>query len=270
QQLQNNPNINAMGVSSVSDIQKAVNGVKTHSLANGYGNQKQKGVSNVGNLVQASTESFKQGYAAENKANFMKNLSPTMSQAQKVEAWQSHLNDKGNEFKAVAQQAAVQAGAMPVQAKDTSGKSLHNQSYVNKDVFASQLTKGLQSHASLGTVSQQVGSGITSAIQGVRSHGVATGGAINKAVFAATQTQASMARAGNLSVSEIERSYADASASVANISQSAGKMMIPTSAVGRMTQQSKMVGVSMMEGAKHLVHTKGMENVSKAYFNASS
>ena len=38
----------------------------------------------------------------------MKNLSPTMSQAQKVEAWQSHLNDKGNEFKAVAQQAAVQ------------------------------------------------------------------------------------------------------------------------------------------------------------------
>lgn len=270
QQLQNNPNINAMGVSSVSGIQKAVNGVKTHSLANGYGNQKQKGVSNVGNLVQASTESFKQGYAAENKANFMKNLSPTMSQAQKVEAWQSHLNDKGNEFKAVAQQAAVQAGAMPVQAKDTSGKSLHNQSYINKDAFASQLTKGLQSHASLGTVSQQVGSGITSAIQSVRSHGVATGGAINKAVFAATQTQASMARAGNLSVSEIERSYADASASVANISQSAGKMTIPTSAVGRMTQQSKMVGVSMMEGAKHLVHTKGMENVSQAYFNASS
>ncbi|MBJ6930785.1 hypothetical protein JG641_19615, partial [Vibrio cholerae] len=75
-----------------SGIQKAVNGVKTHSLANGYGYQKQKGVSNVGNLVQASTESFKQGYAAENKANFMKNLSPTMSQAQKVEAWQSHLN----------------------------------------------------------------------------------------------------------------------------------------------------------------------------------
>ncbi|PEP92438.1 hypothetical protein CN582_25195 [Bacillus wiedmannii] len=273
QQLQNNPNINAMGVSSVSSvsgIQKAVNGVKTHSLANGYGNQKQEGVSNVGNLVQASTESFKQGYAAENKANFMKNLSPTMSQTQKVEAWQSHLNDKGNEFKAVAQQAAVQAGAMPVQAKDTSGKSLHNQSYINKDAFASQLTKGLQSHASLGTVSQQVGSGITSAIQGVRSHGIATGGAINKAVFAATQTQASMARAGNLSVSEIERSYADASASVANISQSAGKMTIPTSAVGRMTQQSKMVGVSMMEGAKHLVHTKGMENVSQAYFNASS
>ncbi|MGN4637451.1 hypothetical protein [Bacillus cereus group sp. MYBK34-1] len=270
QQLQNNPNINAMGVSSVSGIQKAVNGVKTHSLANGYGNQKQKGVSNVENLVQASTESFKQGYAAENKANFMKNLSPTMSQTQKVEAWQSHLNDKGNEFKAVAQQAAVQAGAMPIQAKDTSGKSLHNQSYINKDAFATQLTKGLQSHASLGTVSQQVGSGISSAIQGVRSHGVATGGAINKAVFAATQTQASMARAGNLSVSEIERSYADASASVANISQSAGKMAIPTSAVGRMTQQSKMVGVSMMEGAKHLVHTKGMENVSQAYFNASS
>ncbi|HHP1040692.1 TPA: hypothetical protein ACR3S6_004460 [Bacillus thuringiensis] len=270
QQLQNNPNINAMGVSSVSGIQKAVNGVKTHSLANGYGNQKQKGVSNVGNLVQASTESFKQGYAAENKVNFMKNLSPTMSQTQKVEAWQSHLNDKGNEFKAVAQQAAVQAGAMPIQAKDTSGKSLHNQSYINKDAFASQLTKGLQSHASLGTVSQQVGSGITSAIQGVRSHGVATGGAINKAVFAATQTQASMARAGNLSVSEIERSYADASASIANISQSTGKMTIPTSAVGRMTQQSKMVGVSMMEGAKHLVHTKGMENVSQAYFNASS
>lgn len=119
-----------------------------------------------------------------------------MSQTQKVEAWQSHLNDKGNEFKAVAQQAAVQAGAMPIQAKDTSGKSLHNQSYINKGAFASQLTKGLQSHASLGTVSQQVGSGITSAIQGVRSHGVATGGAINKAVFAATQTQASMARAG--------------------------------------------------------------------------
>ncbi|KAA0781020.1 type IV secretion system protein [Bacillus sp. TE8-1] len=270
QQLQNNPNINAMGVSSVSGIQKAVNGVKTHSLANGYGNQKQKGVSNVENLVQASTESFKQGYAAENKANFMKNLSPTMSQTQKVEAWQSHLNDKGNEFKAIAQQAAVQAGAMPIQAKDTSGKSLHKQSYINKDAFATQLTKGLQSHASLGTVSQQVGSGISSAIQGVRSHGVATGGAINKAVFAATQTQASMARAGNLSVSEIERSYADASASVANISQSAGKMAIPTSAVGRMTQQSKMVGVSMMEGAKHLVHTKGMENVSQAYFNASS
>ncbi|MFJ8219679.1 type IV secretion system protein [Bacillus cereus] len=268
-QLQSNPNVNAMGVSSSAGIQKAVNGVKTHSLANGYGNQKQKDVSNVGNLVQASTESFKQGYAAENKANFMKNLSPTMSQTQKVEAWQSHLNDKGNEFKAVAQQAAVQAGAMPVQAKDTSGKSLHNQSYINKGAFASQLTKGLQSHASLGTVSQQVGSGITSAIQGVRSHGVATGGAINKAVFAATQTQASMARAGNLSVSEIENSYADASASVASIAQSAGKMSIPTSAVGRMTQQSTKIGMSVMEGVKHFMPTNALENVSKAYFNAS-
>lgn len=270
QQLQSNPNINAMGVSSASGIQKAVNGVKTHSLANGYGNQKQKEVSNVGNLVQASTESFKQGYAAENKANFMKNLSPTMSQTQKVEAWQAHLNEKGNEFKTVAQQAAVQAGAIPVQAKDAGGKSLHAHSYINKGTFASELTKGLQNHATFGTVSQQVSSGITSSIQGVRSHGVATGGAINKAVYAATQTQASMARAGNLSVSEIERSYADASASVASISQSAGKMTIPTSAVGRMTQQSKVIGVSMMEGAKHLVHTKGLENVSKAYFNASS
>ncbi|MGA4487511.1 hypothetical protein ACPA3B_29680, partial [Bacillus bombysepticus] len=206
QQLQKNPGLNAMGVSSAAGIQKAVNGVKTHGLTSGTGSQKAKQVSNVGNLVQASTESFKQGYAAEQQASFMKNLSPTMSQPQKEQAWQSHLNEKGNEFKAVAQQAAVQAGAMPVQAKDTSGKSLHNQSYINKDAFASQLTKGLQSHASLGTVSQQVGSGITSAIQGVRSHGVATGGAINKAVYAATQTQASIARAGDLSVAEIERS----------------------------------------------------------------
>lgn len=269
QQLQSNPNVNAMGVSSSAGIQKAVNGVKTHSLANGYGNQKQQEVSNVGNLVQASTESFKQGYAAENKVNFMKNLSPTMSPKQKVEAWQAHLNEKGNEFKTVAQQAAVQSGAMPVQAKDTGGKSLHAQSYINKGAFASELTKGLQNHATLGTVSQQVSSGITSSIQGVRSHGVATGGAINKAVYAATQTQASMARAGNLSTSEIERSYADASTSVASIAQSAGKMSIPTSAVGRMTQQSKMVGVSMMEGAKHLAHIQGLENVSKAYFNAS-
>nr|WP_162283560.1 hypothetical protein [Bacillus cereus]QHV07854.1 hypothetical protein C1N82_32100 [Bacillus cereus] len=269
QQLQSNPNINAMGVSSAAGIQKAVNGVKTHSLANGYGNQKQQEVSNVGNLVQASTESFKQGYAAENKANFMKNLSSTMSPKQKVEAWQAHLNEKGNEFKTVAQQAAVQSGAMPVQAKDAGGKSLHAQSYINKGAFASELTKGLQNHATLGTVSQQVSSGITSSIQGVRSHGIATGGAINKAVYAATQTQASMAHAGNLSVPEIERSYADASASVASISQSAGKMTVPTSAVGRMTQQSKMVGLSMMEGAKHLAHIQGLENVSKAYFNAS-
>ncbi|MFC8057172.1 hypothetical protein [Bacillus cereus] len=268
-QLQSNPNVNAMGVSSSAGIQKAVNGVKTHSLANGYGNQKQKDVSNVGNLVQASTESFKQGYAAENKANFMKNLSPTMSQTQKVEAWQSHLSDKGNEFKAVAQQAAVQSGAMPVQAKDTGGKSLHAQSYINKGAFASELTKGLQNHATLGTVSQQVSSGITSSIQGVRSHGVATGGAINKAVYAATQTQASMARAGNLSTSEIERSYADASASVASIAQSAGKMSIPTSAVGRMTQQSTKVGMSVMEGVKHFMPTNALENASKAYFNAS-
>ncbi|MED2795432.1 type IV secretion system protein [Bacillus wiedmannii] len=270
QQLQSNPNINAMGVSSAAGIQKAVNGVKTHSLANGYGNQKQQEVSNVGNLVQASTESFKQGYAAENKANFMKNLSPTMSPKQKVEAWQAHVNEKGNEFKTIAQQAAVQSGAMPVQAKDAGGKSLHTQSYINKDAFASELTKGLQNHATLGTVSQQVSSGITSSIQGVRTHGVATGGAINKAVYAATQTQASMARAGNLSTSEIERSYADASASVASISQSAGKMTIPTSAVGRMTQQSKMMGISMMEGAKHFMLTDSIGKVSNAYYSAAS
>ncbi|HDR7354836.1 TPA: type IV secretion system protein [Bacillus wiedmannii] len=270
QQLQKNPGLNAMGISSAAGIQKAVNGVKTHGLTSGTGSQKAKQVSNVGNLVQASTESFKQGYAVENKANFMKNLSPTMYPKQKLEAWQAHLNEKGNEFKTVAQQAAVQAGAMPVQAKDTRGESLHNQSYINKGAFASELTKGLKSHESLGTVSQQVGSGITSAIQGVRSHGVAAGGAINKAVYAATQTQASMARAGNLSVSEVERSYADASTSVANIAQSAGKMSIPTSAVGRMTQQSKMVGISMMEGAKHLAHIQELENVSNAYFNASS
>lgn len=118
-------------------------------------------------------------------------------------------------------------------------------------------------------MSQQVSSGITSSIQGVRSHGVATGGAINKAVYAATQTQASMARAGNLSTSEIERSYADASTSVASIAQSAGKMSIPTSAVGRMTQQSTKVGMSVMEGVKHFMPTNALENVSKAYFNAS-
>lgn len=159
---------------------------------------------------------------------------------------------------------------MPVQAKDTNGKSLHNQSYINKDAFASQLTKGLQSHASLGTVSQQVGSGITSAIQGVRSHGVSTGGAINKAVYAATQTQASIARAGDLSVAEIERSYADASTSVANIAQSAGKMSIPTSAVGRITQQSTKLGISVMEGAKHLMLADRIDTVSNAYFSAVS
>ncbi|KAB1366051.1 hypothetical protein FPG93_33415, partial (plasmid) [Bacillus thuringiensis] len=262
QQLQKDPDLNAMGISSAAGIQQAVNGVKTHGLTNGTGGQQAKQVSNVGNLVQASTESFKQGYAAENKASFMKNLSPTMYPKQKLEAWQSHLNEKGNEFKAVAQQAAVQAGAMPVQAKDTSGKSLHNQSYINKDAFASQLTKGLQSHASLGTVSQQVGSGITSAIQGVRSHGVATSSAINKAVYAATRTQASIARAGDLSVAEIERSYADASTSVANIAQSAGKMSIPTSAVGRMTQQSTKLGMSVMEGAKHLMLADRIDTVS--------
>ncbi|KLA29092.1 hypothetical protein B4077_5985 [Bacillus cereus] len=270
QQLQKNPNLNAMGVSSAAGIQKAVNGVKTHGLTSGTGSQKAKQVSNVGNLVQASTESFKQGYAAEQQASFMKNLSPTMSQPQKEQAWQSHLNEKGNEFKAVAQQAAVQAGAMPVQAKDTSGKSLHNQSYINKDAFASQLTKGLQSHASLGTVSQQVGSGITSTIQGVRSHGVATGGAINKAVYAATQTQASIARAGDLSVAEIERSYADASTSVANIAQSAGKMSIPASAVGRMTQQSTKLGMSVMEGTKSLMFADSIGKVSNAYYSAAS
>ncbi|OUA36534.1 type IV secretion system protein, partial [Bacillus thuringiensis] len=264
QQLQKDPDLNAMGISSAAGIQQAVNGVKTHGLTNGTGGQQAKQVSNVGNLVQASTESFKQGYAAENKASFMKNLSPTMYPKQKLEAWQSHLNEKGNEFKAVAQQAAVQAGAMPVQAKDTSGKSLHNQSYINKDAFASQLTKGLQSHASLGTVSQQVGSGITSAIQGVRSHGVATSSAINKAVYAATRTQASIARAGDLSVAEIERSYADASTSVANIAQSAGKMSIPTSAVGRMTQQSTKLGMSVMEGAKHLMLADRIDTVSNA------
>ncbi|PGK34758.1 hypothetical protein [Bacillus thuringiensis] len=270
QQLQKNPGLNAMGVSNAAGIQKAVNGVKTHGLTSGAGSQKAKQVSNVENLVQASTESFKQGYAAEQQASFMKKLSPTMSQPQKEQAWQSHLNEKGNEFKAVAQQAAVQAGAMPVQAKDTSGKSLHNQSYINKDAFTSQLTKGLQSHANLGTVSQQVGSGITSAIQGVRSHGVATGGAINKAVYAATQTQASIAYAGDLSVAEIERSYADASTSVANIAQSAGKMSIPTSAVGRMTQQSTKLGMSVMEGAKHLMLADSIDTVSNAYYSAAS
>ncbi|MGQ3545678.1 hypothetical protein [Bacillus cereus] len=270
QQLQKDPGLNAMGISSSAGIQKAVNGVKTHGLTSGNGSQQAKQVSNVGNLVQASTESFKQGYAAEQQASFMKKLSPTMSQPQKDQAWQSHLNKKGNEFKAVAQQAAVQAGAMPVQAKDTSGKSLHNQSYINKDAFTSQLTKGLQSHASLGKVSQQVGSGITSAIQGVRSHGVETGGAINKAVYAATQTQASIARAGGFSVAEIERSYADASTSVANIAQSAGKMSIPTSAVGRMTQQSTKLGMSVMEGAKHLMLADRIDTVSNAYLSAAS
>ncbi|WCT66922.1 hypothetical protein [Bacillus cereus] len=270
QQLQKDPGLNAMGISSSAGIQKAVNGVKTHGLTSGNGSQQAKQVSNVGNLVQASTESFKQGYAAEQQASFMKKLSPTMSQPQKEQAWQSHLNEKGNEFKAVAQQAAVQAGAMPVQAKDTSGKSLHNQSYINKDAFTSQLTKGLQSHASLGKVSQQVGSGITSAIQGVRSHGVETGGAINKAVYAATQTQASIACAGGFSVAEIERSYADASTSVANIAQSAGKMSIPTSAVGRMTQQSTKLGMSVMEGAKHLMLADRIDTVSNAYLSAAS
>ncbi|MEB8675452.1 hypothetical protein P4H08_19385, partial [Bacillus cereus] len=270
QQLQKDPGLNAMGISSSAGIQKAVNGVKTHGLTSGNGSQQAKQVSNAGNLVQASTESFKQGYAAEQQASFMKKLSPTMSQPQKEQAWQSHLNEKGNEFKAVAQQAAVQAGAMPVQAKDTSGKSLHNQSYINKDAFTSQLTKGLQSHASLGKVSQQVGSGITSAIQGVRSHGVETGGAINKAVYAATQTQASIARAGGFSVAEIERSYADASTSVANIAQSAGKMSIPTSAVGRMTQQSTKLGMSVMEGAKHLMLADRIDTVSNAYLSAAS
>ncbi|WP_256942128.1 hypothetical protein, partial [Bacillus thuringiensis] len=270
QQLQKNPGLNAMGVSSAAGIQKAVNGVKTHGLTSGTGSQKAKQVSNVGNLVQASTESFKQGYAAENKANFMKNLSPTMYPKQKLEAWQAHLNEKGNEFKAVAQQAAVQAGAMPVQAKDTSGKSLHNQSYINKGAFASELTKGLQNHSTLGTVSQQVGSGITSAIQGVRSHGVAAGGAINKAVYAATQTQASIARAGDLSVAEIERSYADASTSVASIAQSAGKMSIPTSAVGRMTQQGAKLGMSVMEGTKHLKFADSIGKVSNAYYSAAN
>ncbi|WP_342762032.1 hypothetical protein [Bacillus sp. BR3(2024)] len=270
QQLQKDPGLNAMGISSSAGIQKAVNGVKTHGLTSGNGSQQAKQVSNVGNLVQASTESFKQGYAAEQQASFMKKLSPTMSQPQKEQAWQSHLNEKGNEFKAVAQQAAIQAGAMPVQAKDTSGKSLHNQSYINKDAFTSQLTKGLQSHASLGKVSQQVGSGITSAIQGVRSHGVETGGAINKAVYAATQTQASIARAGGFSVAEIERSYADASTSVANIAQSAGKMSIPTSAVGRMTQQSTKLGMSVMEGAKHLMLADRIDTVSNAYLSAAS
>ncbi|MDZ4631496.1 hypothetical protein ORN01_21200 [Bacillus cereus] len=270
QQLQKDPGLNAMGISSSAGIQKAVNGVKTHGLTSGNGSQQAKQVSNVGNLVQASTESFKQGYAAEQQASFMKKLSPTMSQPQKEQAWQSHLNEKGNEFKAVAQQAAVQAGAMPVQAKDTSGKSLHNQSYINKDAFTSQLTKGLQSHASLGKVSQQVGSGITSAIQGVRSHGVETGGAINKAVYAAIQTQASIARAGGFSVAEIERSYADASTSVANIAQSAGKMSIPTSAVGRMTQQSTKLGMSVMEGAKHLMLADRIDTVSNAYLSAAS
>ncbi|MED2039033.1 type IV secretion system protein [Bacillus wiedmannii] len=270
QQLQKNPSLNAMGISSAAGIQKAVNGVKTHGLTSGTGSQKAKQVSNVGNLVQASTESFKQGYAAENKANFMKNLSPTMYPKQKLEAWQAHLNEKGNEFKTVAQQAAVQAGAMPVQAKDTRGESLHNQSYINKGTFASELTKGLQNHASLGTVSQQVGSGITSAIQGVRSHGVAAGGAINKAVYAATQTQASMTRAGNLSVSEVERSYADASASIASIAQSAGKMSIPTSAVGRMTQQGAKLGMSVMEGTKHLMFADSIGKVSNAYYSAAN
>ncbi|OWT47962.1 hypothetical protein [Bacillus sp. K2I17] len=270
QQLQKNLGLNAMGISSAAGIQKAVNGVKTHGLTSGTGSQKAKQVSNVGNLVQASTESFKQGYAAEQQASFMKKLSPTMFQPQKEQAWQSHLNEKGNEFKAVAQQAAVQAGAMPVQAKDTSGKSLHNQSYINKGAFASELTKGLKGHESLGTVSQQVGSGITSAIQGVRSHGVATGGAINKAVYAATQTQASMARAGNLSVSEVERSYTDASTSVASIAQSAGKMSIPTSAVGRMTQQSTKLGMSVMEGTKSLMFADSIGKVSNAYYSAAS
>ncbi|MEC2704134.1 hypothetical protein P9Z39_00015, partial [Bacillus thuringiensis] len=92
QQLQKNPGLNAMGVSNAAGIQKAVNGVKTHGLTSGTGSQQAKQVSNVGNLVQASTESFKQGYAAEQQASFMKNLSPTMSQPQKEQAWQSHLN----------------------------------------------------------------------------------------------------------------------------------------------------------------------------------
>ncbi|MED2602450.1 type IV secretion system protein, partial [Bacillus thuringiensis] len=62
QQLQKDPDLNAMGISSAAGIQQAVNGVKTHGLTNGTGGQQAKQVSNVGNLVQASTESFKQGY----------------------------------------------------------------------------------------------------------------------------------------------------------------------------------------------------------------
>lgn len=56
-----------MGISSAAGIQKAVNGVKTHGLTSGTGSQKAKQVSNVGNLVQASTESFKRGMQQNNR-----------------------------------------------------------------------------------------------------------------------------------------------------------------------------------------------------------
>ncbi|PEU18734.1 MULTISPECIES: hypothetical protein [unclassified Bacillus (in: firmicutes)] len=265
--LQGDPKLN--GLISNAGIQKAVDGVQTQSLSNGYGSQTAKQVSNVGNLVNASTEAFKQGYAADQQAAFMNNLPATMTQAQKTEAWASHLNQKGAEFKAVAQQAAVNAGAMPLSAKDASGNSLHGQSYINKDAFASQLQQGVNNHQALGTVSKQVSGGIMSAVQDVRSHGVSNGGVINKAVYAATQAQASMAKAGNLSVKEIEQSYADATTSAADFSRNIGKMSIPTSAVGRITQQGAMVGKSLDTAFKQAVNWDGIKNVTAAYTNSA-
>ncbi|MBJ7968315.1 hypothetical protein JDS84_33510, partial [Bacillus cereus] len=65
QQLQKNPRLNAMGVSRVAGIHKAVNSVKTHGMTRGTGSQQAKKLSNVRNLEQASTETNKQGYPAD-------------------------------------------------------------------------------------------------------------------------------------------------------------------------------------------------------------
>lgn len=89
----------------------------------------------------------------------MSQLPENMSAEEKEKKWNDHLNSKVQGFRNHAEQAAIKAGAMPVDAKDKQGNNLFDKSYVNKDAFASQLALGKVGKAVEGVKGETLESG---------------------------------------------------------------------------------------------------------------
>lgn len=114
---------------------------------------------NARDLVNAATNAFQKGYEADHKDAFMSQLPENMSAEEKEKKWNDHLNSKVQGFRNHAEQAAIKAGAMPVDAKDKQGNNLFDKSYVNKDAFASQLALGKVGKAVEGVKGETLESG---------------------------------------------------------------------------------------------------------------
>ncbi|MPU17821.1 hypothetical protein FGL68_22660, partial [Acinetobacter baumannii] len=83
---------------------------------------------NARDLVNAATNAFQKGYEADHKDAFMSQLPENMSAEEKEKKWNDHLNSKVQGFRNHAEQAAIKAGAMPVDAKDKQGNNLFDKS----------------------------------------------------------------------------------------------------------------------------------------------